>query len=66
MELYLSNTDKKLYVAHYHLWYKVVAIFTDDDDANNFMENHDNTSVINSKGNIIVIVNTDDQGRESV
>lgn len=65
MELYLSDTDKELYVAHYHLWYKVVAIFTDD-DVNNFMENHDNTSVINSKGNIIVIVNTDDQGRESV
>lgn len=68
MEFYLSTdyTPQTLFIAHYNHWYKVVAVFTDDDQANSFMEQNEGTSVLVSEGNAVVIVMKDDKGELSV
>lgn len=64
MELYY--TKGTLYIGHYNLWFKVVALFTNDDHANKFMEENEGTAVLTQDENNCVIVMKDDEGEMSV
>ena len=54
--------DGTLYVKHYNLWYKVIVIFTDMNQANKFMEENEGVSLLIEEGNAIVLVMKDDKG----
>ena len=65
MEFYF-NESNKLFIEHNSLWFKVVAIFTDDGEANHFMAENEKTAVLTQRGNTCVIVMKNDEGEYSV
>jgi len=64
MEFYKEYPD--LYILHYNKWYKVVALFTNINDSNKYMEEHENASVLKTSGNIIVLVDKNDKGVHTI
>ncbi len=64
MEFYTANYN--LYVNHFNLWYKVLAIFTDKSYANAYMMQNRMASVLKAEGNVIVLTDKNDKGAESV
>lgn len=50
----------------YSKWYRVIAVFTDDDQANKFMSENEGTAVLTQNGNAIVIVMKNDLGVTTV
>jgi hypothetical protein len=57
-----------LYVNHNGLWFKVDAIFcnSNDDGANDYMEQNENSSVLIANGNVIVLCDKNDKGSKLV
>ena len=61
---FFLNKEYEFVGAHAHTAYKVMAVFFDDDDANEYMANHPDASVLCDCG-AIVIVDKNDLGRKT-
>lgn len=55
-------TGKHLYVACFNKWYKVLAVFTNTEDANDYMDKYVTASVLKIDGNAIALVDKNDKG----
>jgi len=68
MEFYYEGTTKILYTKHYGLWYEVVAVFTNVEDANVYMENdrYADSCVLFAHGNTVVLADKNDKGQKLV
>jgi len=63
LELAQEKFSRKLFVKNYNKWYEVHVIFTDLDEANAYMEIHNDIGVIASSGENIVLALLSDSGK---
>jgi hypothetical protein len=59
----MDTTKDSVYIKHYGLLYRVMAVFQDDDKANEYMEKTEGASVLDERNGNIYIVHKDDCGR---
>ncbi len=54
--------DGAIYVGLVSGWYKVIALFTDDDSANDFLKKNDMCGVLCQEGKVIIVALNKDCG----
>ncbi len=58
----LIHADGEMYVGLVSGWFKVVALFTDVDATNMFLEKNHNCGVLAEEGKVIIVALNEDQG----
>lgn len=51
-----------LWIKHYGLWFRVLAVFDNDDKANAYMSQHDNAAALVTHGDFVFIADKADAG----
>jgi hypothetical protein len=59
---HITTDTENLYVRSMGKLLRVVAMFDNDDDANKYMENHDETAVVACFGSFVLLANKYDKG----
>ena len=65
MEL-IYCTNGIMYILGGHRWYVVMAVLSNTQEANTYMETHDGASVHTVYGDYVVLVHKDDIGKEVI
>jgi hypothetical protein len=56
------HTNGNMYIKILESWYNVIAVFTEDKPANDFLELNENCSVLYQSGKVVIIAKNEDSG----